>query len=230
MNYLIKPTKSNDYVMVVSRLDKKEIKEQIDHSEVLFSDIDDTIAPTYSKRIVIKNFFNLNTLEKLDFTQWFLRRLPNYILHRKKVHTKLWFDYIDRFLEDKEIKIYREVIEKRIYPGVKETFNLIPDTVRKVLVSRNTRKVVETYQSILNFDEGYSLMRNKADAINSYKNKRRFVVFGDSTEDGDLLNPLRDLGSCLGIWVAASKSELNEQYDINIGKNWKGLEAILRGS
>ncbi|MBI2673266.1 hypothetical protein HYX19_03330 [Candidatus Woesearchaeota archaeon] len=227
MDYLIKPTKSNNYSMVISKLSKLDIKEAINNSEVLFSDIDDTIAPTYSKRIVIENFFNLDLTEKLDFAQWITRRLPGYLLHQKKVHTKLWFDYVDRFLEDKEIKINEKQLENRLYPGVKETFSLIPKQVRKVLVSRNIKEVVDAYKMILSFDDSYYLMKNKASVIGMYKDKSKFVAIGDSREDGDMLDPLKEFASCLGIWVASSKKEINEKYDVNISRNWKGLESIL---
>ena len=127
------------------------------------------------------------------------------------------------------------------YPGATEFFGILLKERPGYLITRNIKEVAEIFREQYNFRQTIAEAANKKilgmffPFSRQYKN---YLVIGDSKEDQDFVDTLNEyaqttewLNSVTSIYVAESSNErhLNENFTINIGRNYTGLVEILEG-
>ncbi|MBS3090767.1 hypothetical protein J4433_03310 [Candidatus Pacearchaeota archaeon] len=235
MKYLIKPTKYewDKWVIAKDNLSIGDVRRAILNSELFVSDLDDSIAHSPTRAFVKKNFFK-NPLTLI----WGAFSLLKIMKMGKKSRFEIWRTYFTRFERDlAKIEVNIENAAKRLYPGITEFFGYLEEHCphqKQILITRTVEKIGMPYQAILGFDRGYYRQFDKYKVVDELVNKyspKIISIAGDSEEDKEMVDRAKasSIEYCLGINVAGSMKKINEGFDINIGRNWKGLQEIING-
>lgn len=235
MKYIIKPTRheKNKWVIAKDNLSKEDVRRTILNSELLISDLDYSIAASPTKAVVIKGFF-YNPITLL----WGAVSLLRIVKAGRKNRYSIWQNYFTRFEKYLEkIVIDLEKESRRIYPGVRGFIDYLHENCpnqKSILVTRTDKKIGFPYQQILGFNEAYYRRFEKDKVIDELIIKyspRIITIAGDSEEDKEMIDTAKKskIEYCLGINVAKNIKRVNEEFDINIGRNWKGLQEIING-
>lgn len=235
MQYIIKPTRyeKNKWVIAKDNLSKEDVRRIILNSELFISDLDYSIAASPTKAVVIKGFFH-NPMTLLCGAVSLLR----IVKAGRKNRYSIWKNYFTRFEKYLEkIVMDLEKENKRLYPGVRGFIDYLHENCpnqRSILVTRTDKKIGFPYQQILGFNEAYYRRFEKHKVIDELiinYSPRIITIAGDSEEDKEMIDTAKrsKIECCLGINVVKNIKKVNEEFDINIGRNWKGLQEIING-
>ncbi len=235
-NYIIKPTRyeKSKWVAAKSNLDKNEIREIILNSDIFASDLDDSIAYSPTRKFVKWNFFR----DPMTIL-WGTASLLKIARVGRKSRFDIWKHYFMRFDKDLEKRggISVEKAHEMLYPGIAEFFDYLNKNCphqKQILVSRTDQRIGMPFEYLLGFDRAYYGKFDKDSAIEeliSSFSPKIITIAGDSEEDKEMVDKAKNsnLDCCLGINVARNTKRINEEFDINIGRNWKGLQEIING-
>nr|QBM01277.1 hypothetical protein [uncultured archaeon] len=236
MQYIIKPTKyeKNKWVVAKDDIPKEDIKRIILNSDFFVSDLDDSIAHSPTKKFVKWDFF-YNPMTML----WGIISLFKIAKMGRKNRFEIWQHYFTRFDKDLERNggVSMEKAHKRLYPGIAEFFDYLNKNCphqKQVLVTRTDKRIGMPYEYLLGFDKAYYREFGKYKVIEeliSSHTPKIITIAGDSEEDKEMIDTAKKskIEYCLGINVVKSIKKVNEEFDINIGRNWKGLQEIING-
>ncbi len=239
-SYLIKPKKG---VWVASRLFESELRQKLREADVCVSDLDGTDASSPARMLATENFLS-RFFNDRNYRSWAYRSIRAKINQPgKRADSRLWQDYIERFLPP---AVRREVAEKMfpptkirkiLYPGVARFYSLLE--ARKYYLSRNIVEVVQQFGGRLGFDgcfgEQYNKWQSMENFIRSYPEFSRYVIRGDSDEDGEMKDVLdsavrsRKIKYCLSLYRADRPLEEEHGFDAETGKDLNGLVELLWG-
>lgn len=235
-NYIIKPTRYEKDKWVAARhnLNKKEIREVILNSNIFASDLDDSIAYSPTKAFVKWNFFH----DPMTIL-WGIASLFKIARVGRNSRFDIWKHYFTRFDKDLEKRggISIEKAHERLYPGIAAFFDYLNKNCprqKQVMITRTHRRIGMPFEYLLGFDKAYYEQFDKYKVIEELINTsspKLITIAGDSEEDKEMVDKAKSssLDYCLGINVVKSTRRINEEFDINIGRNWKGLQEIVNG-
>lgn len=207
------PTNNSGWIKPTPPNTINEIVESIRSSDVIISDLDRTIAPINILGAL------LSKLGRRKFVDAFLRNIGSL--------TRITQRYTDNYAK------------QHLYPDVLEFYKALPPNVVKILVTRNTGRIAESYCKALNFNRAYERQHDKNATIEQilreYPLAKSFVLFGDDGADEMMLNFLRKqqkegrIDSVTGIYVARSSSPFhwNLNFDANMSQHYGALKRAL---
>lgn len=232
MHYIIKPTRyeRNKWVAAKDNLNAEDIRNIILGSDLIISDLDKTIAKWPTRRVIERNFIrNPWTIV------WGFFSLLRIMKIGKRNRYKIWIEYFTRFPDLPRDVSNIEKASKKIYPGCEEFFDYVNRRCphqKQILVTMTDERIGMPYQGLLGFDEAHYQKLEKYKVVEELiakYNPRIISIAGDSIEDKKMVDAGKSAGLeyCLGINVVKSTRKINEDFDINIGRNWKGLQDII---
>ncbi|MDO8740718.1 MAG: haloacid dehalogenase-like hydrolase [Candidatus Woesearchaeota archaeon] len=228
LDYLVKPSKSNDRSFVLSNSSKKDIRERIRKSSYVVSDLDYTLIDSPTLGLVVRRFFEGGFLDiRQDI--WAVKAVFQYLLHGKNAAPPMWSEYRDKFKCE-----FRHYIESHkpalsFYPGVQEFFRSLPETTEKMMVTRTFHEIAKPFADCLGFGECHSFEDDKVlPFLEGIIHSSYDVLIGDSKEDENIVTALKKRSTHpLTIYVASSPNRINENFEINIGRDYRGLNKII---
>ena len=241
MKYLLEP-KNGKWVAAQNDLTSAEIKTKILAADVCISDLDDTDTDSPAKEIA-KRAIGIE-FDPLGYLTWGIGTTVSLIKNGKNGETERWRQYVHTFLKfpgsraQVSALFNPEKVRNSLYPGVEEFYASIP--AARFYLTRNIKEVADVYGNVLGFTGVISEAFYKEKAIQEFlinhSQFQRYVVRGDSDEDQMVLDVLRfqqrerKIESVTGIYHADSPSSrhLNSVFEINVGKDQRGLVGLLR--
>lgn len=245
MRHIIEPSNNRSWISINPHLEQSELMKRIKSSDILISDLDDTDAPSPAKSIAFSKLKETDYILNPKFWVWCLSTGYALLTKQKNAESETWKNFVETFLRDqKELdkiknKYNPKYVNYSFYPCVKEFYNLLPEDMIKIYITRNVIEVGEAYKQGAGFDEVMAEQFDKEDSIKKvcekYPNKKSFIIKGDSPEDEAIIDFLRfrkrkdEIELITSIYVAKSsdEKEINPRFDINIGQNYEGLVQIL---
>lgn len=242
MKFIIEP---NDGSWVAVKPDFKEnnLARMLLGSDILFSDLDDTDAPSPAKAIVYSIL--RTSYANPRFLLWCLITELKLVKTGKNVESELWRAFVERFLGNQQsLRIMQrytpEFARGTLYPGVQEFYEKLPPEVMRVYLTRNIGEIGNAYKIALGFHEVIPEAFDKVYAIRKVLEanpaRRRIILKGDSLEDKRALDFIlhkqrkHEVDEVTSIYVADSPRHLNPSFDINIGRNYNGLVRLIKES
>lgn len=123
-----------------------------------------------------------------------------------------------------------------VYPGVSEFHEgygeLNPEGER-VLITRNIPSAARYFGERLGFDQVFFYESDKARKVRRFSEERseisKYLVFGDSGSDADMVNVLESMGkNVTSVQVMKRpRRKMNSAFDFAVSRNWKGLLELL---
>jgi len=245
MKYIVEPTNDSDngWVLAKRDYDSQSIAELIRSSEVVVSDLDDTIAPSPIKELIRSRSKERKYRSSPKCWAFALPARLIWRLTGKKSESILGKIFTELFLRDNaELqRISQEYTsdhaKSTLYPGVSDFYKILPPEMRRILVTRTIEQIAEPYGQAIGFDDVLVEQYNKretSEKILNWDHPRRFIVIGDSPLEQKMYAFLKDkerrgeIESVLGIYVADSPENINPKFDINIPQNYSGLVKIMQ--
>lgn len=244
MKYIIEPSHDGVWVAIKSELKREDLVERLLSSDIMVSDLDGTDAPSPAKEIAYTSLKRPKYLSDPRFWLWCISTEYKLIKNGKNAESETWATFVEKFLRNpKELeklkqKYTPEFVASKFYQGVIDFYRLMSPNMIKIYLTRNIKEVAEAYKQSASFDEVMAEQFDKENSIkrisHRYPERRRFVVKGDSPEDEQMLKVLihgkqrGKFNQVTSIYVADSANHLNPNFDINIGRNYKGLVELLQ--
>ncbi len=239
MKFLIEPSQgpwvavSDNYAGDDSEEKVKErLNKDILSRQMWLADIS-TIAKVPSLEIALQaigtSHFNPKYLKWLAVTTMALT------VKDKDAEADCWHRYSHKFLKrnngDEDLKKFLSPhkIEETIYPGVNVFFDNLSSW--KYFVTRNVERVGKEYRRGLRF-KFFHETNDKEDRANklylAHPHRKEYGVSGTSPEDIIMVDTLIRYGcDVLSLQVCDKLKQVDDQFDVAIGKNYQGLVSIL---
>jgi len=244
MGYIIDPSNDEVWVAIKPQLKKEDLVKRILSSDIMVSDLDDTDTQSPSKEIAYASLKRPKYLSDPRFWLWCISTEYKLIKNGKNAESETWATFIEKFLRNpKELeklkqKYTPEFVASKFYQGAMDFYGLMPLNMIKIYLTRNIKEVAESYKQSASFDEVMAEQFDKENSIKrisqKYPERRKFIVKGDSPEDEQMLKVLihekqrGKLDQVTSIYVADSQNHINPNFDVNIGRNYKGLVELLQ--
>lgn len=227
LDYLVKPSKSNDGAFVLASSSRKDVKERIRNSGQIISDLDYTLIDSPTFRLVVQRFFEGGFLDiRQDI--WAVKAIFKYILDGETAVPPMWLEYRSKFEDGFRSYISSRKINPSFYPGVQEFFSSFQETAEKIMVTRTFPEIAGPFADYLGFSKWRSFRDNKMPVLEEIKCSSQDMLIGDSAEDEAIIDELEKSRICpLTVHVASSPKKANEKFAVIIGRNYRGLNEIL---
>lgn len=245
MEYIVEPTNGDGWVLAKKGYNKDNIAELIRSSDSVVSDLDDTVAESPIREMIKLGSKELKYLLNPACWLWAVLTKIRLRLDGEEAESTVGKSFTRFFLRKKSVldritkRYTRDFAESTLYPGVSDFYKTLPGERTKIFVTRNIKEITDAYKDAIGFDdalvEQYDKKASIEKILNLYPKAKSFVIIGDSQEDEQMLNFLRDkqqqggqINTILGIYVADSPENINPNFDINIGKNYGGLVKLMQ--
>lgn len=212
------------------------------HSDIILSDLDDTVAKSPTKKVAYSFLRRADMLFNSQFIAWCSKALYKKAVHGKKVESELGKEFIEKFIKTQKDKTIESIItpeyaESSLFPGIKEVYSMLP-RASKVIVTRTTEAIAGPYSNALGFDMVLDIQYTKRDSVdfvmNVFPDLKKYAVFGDSEEDEEMADYLRhklvkgDIDTLVSIQVAKSQRKANLNFDASIGRDYSALVELVK--
>jgi len=212
------------------------------HSNIILSDLDDTLAKSPMKKIAYSFLKRKDMLFNPEFLKWCAKTAWQKAVHGKKAESKLEKEFAEKFLSEKEReklkqKFTSDYAPASFFPGVMPLYSMLPNAT-KIIVTRSAREIARAYVSALNFDFSMEEQYNKRESVDfiagMFPDLKRYAVFGDSEEDEEMLDYLRfklvkgSIDTLVSVHVAKSKRKANMKFDASIGRDYSPLVELVK--
>ncbi|HDD45994.1 MAG TPA: hypothetical protein ENG42_00825 [Candidatus Aenigmarchaeota archaeon] len=234
------------WVIAGDELDEEDIRRLMLNCDVCISDLDDTDANSPAKYLACNKLFHDEPLSSC-FIKWCIHTGFELMKKGKRCELDRWKEYVRLFLNtEKEREKARrlftpEIVNKLIYPGVKDFYRLIKG--RKIYVTGNIGEIAEVFAKYTGVDEIKPEVYDKARVMEELLRDagfKRITFKGDSNADEEALDVLRfyekrgEVEYVIACDVACSIKQgedhiMNKGYDIAIGRDYRGLVRVLKG-
>jgi|SRR3989344_525602 len=240
-------SREGSWVATNTELSKKELSDLVLGSDVVIADLDDCILPSPAKKLAFDRLKDIKSYFDFDFILWGLDSGLELFKNGKSAESDCWKEYIDLFLYTRERKIEAKDKIKRLlregklkeYPGASEFFNLVLKGSESHLLTRNIPEITQIFKEKYGFGYAFSQAWDKVTLVapSSFTNRpKKYLIIGDSKEDQALVDSFTNyerqgtIEKVTSIYVAESPSKrhLNENFTINIGRDYRGLVEILK--
>lgn len=229
------------WIKAKDKRDLAGIAARLYHSDIILSDLDDTIAKSPTKKVAYSFLRRADMLFNFRFIAWCSKALYLKAARGKKAESESGKEFIEKFIKTQkdntiESIITSEYAESSLFPGIKKVYSMLPKA-SKVIVTRTTEAIAEPYGNALGFDMVLDIQYTKKDSVdfimNVFPNLRRYAVFGDSEEDEEMADYLKhklvkgDIDTLVSIQVAKSERKANLNFDASIGRDYSALAEIV---
>lgn len=224
------------------RYNREDLASLIKLSDILVSDLDETAAKSPMK-IAAKRMLRSPNILNPKFMRWCLKTGYALMKNGKKAESGAAKELIENFLSSKKQLsalqewMTEEYAIKTIYNGALDFYSALPKAM-KVFVTRSIPDIAYVYAKAAGFDFAMAQQFDKQESIKElmqkFPNNRRYVLIGDSEEDEAALDYLKFLWrytkveTLASVYVAKSERYINERFDINIGRDYTGLVALVK--
>ena len=246
MKFLIDPRHHRSLVATNRDLSRKELSDLVLRNDVVVADLDDCILPSPAKRLAYERLKDPLSYVNPLFIYWALTSARALAKDGKLAESDCWQKYIELFLDTEEKrKKAKQKVEELLedgkleeYPGAAKFFNLALKDTESYLLTRNIPEIAGIFKEKYRFSYAFSQAWNKQrlSVLFVLDTRKKYLVVGDSVEDQKLVDQLKFYEGTMGIerftsiYVAESpdRRHLNENFTINIGRDYRGLVEILR--
>ncbi|MFH1065778.1 MAG: hypothetical protein V1734_04715 [Nanoarchaeota archaeon] len=212
------------------------------HSDIILSDLDDTIAKSPAKKLAYSFLRRADMLFNSQFIAWCSKAVWKKAVHGKKAESELGKEFIEKFIMTQKDKIIESIItpeyaESSLFPGIKELYSMLQNA-SKVIVTRTTEAIAEPYGNALGFDMMLDIQYTKKDSVDFvmdvFPDLKKYAVFGDSEEDEEMADYLRfklvkgEIDTLVSIHVAKSERKANLNFDCAIGRDYSALAELVK--
>ncbi len=209
--------------------------QNLEQIEVHFSDFDDTHAYSPAK-IVARRALGTNHLNPF-FINWCLQVGMEKSFGNGDVDSKLWKKYVDLFLQTpaarREVKNYftPTIVSHTLFPGVQQ-FAARLSHADSAYVTRNINEVADAYAQFLGFNSVYANSYDKAAVVQGYVRRNpclnNFLIEGDSREDGEMIEALRQLNrNVVSIQVMSRPGEMDPRFTYATSRDRTSLLELM---
>lgn len=226
---------------------EQDLVRRILNSDILISDLDDTVAPSPAETVVLDYFKNPKNVYDMRFLEWFFISLYNFVKKGVLAKPEIWKNFVKLFLSDsKELEMLRQIYtpefaKSTLYRGVLEFYSLLPETMIKIYITENIKVIADAYRQAAGFDEVICEPSNKAQSIDEvlekYAKRRSFVLVSDF-DDLSMFNRLSDLRREGRIRELTSINVVHfpynflpydskRRFDVNIRPDYVGLVTLI---
>ncbi|MBI4139995.1 hypothetical protein HY483_03460 [Candidatus Woesearchaeota archaeon] len=216
---------------------------RIVESEVLITDLDESIAQSPA-RIIAQTHSLRKFPGTLEYWCWVAKYLFKYLGGDSNIESSAWKEYVSKFLRTPEERrsageyFTTDIVSKILYPGVRDFYCVLPESMKKSCVTRNIEEVALQFTRPLGINSVVAEAFYKSTIvelmIKAAPWRKRYLLIGDSSEDEEALDVLRSIKKkgfidfVLSIWVCKSPDDANKEFDISIGRNYSGLVEIIK--
>ncbi len=236
---LLRPQQGTMWVLAREPLTVKTLPQQLRAADVCISDLDDTDCNSPA-RMLARRAIGTHHWSPA-YWDWGIQALTARKKKGQNSESKSWNLYVERFLSTAGAKLKvtefftPERIQSTLFPGVDAFYQRL--SAKKVYVSRNIAEVVQCYAEELGFAEwhGEELLKRQAveKYVTAHPEQQHYIVKGDSEEDFEMLDFLRHrqrekkVASVLGIYCAKNFFKEKHDFDVEIGRDYRGLVELL---
>ena len=211
-------------------------------SNIIISDLDDTVAKSPTKKVAYSFLRRADMLFNPEFIAWCSKAAYKKAVHGKRAESGLGKELIEKFIKPMKTETIESILtpeyaESTLFPYAKEFYSMFPKAA-KVFVTRTTDKIAEPYTNALGFDmvlESQYAKRESVDfMMGVFPDLKRFAVFGDSEEDLEMVDYLRfklkkgSIDTLVSIYVAKSERKANLNFDASIGRDYSALVELVK--
>ena len=202
MDMIYEGKQDGRFLAVRDGLDLIYIRDILQQPALVFSDLDDTLAPSSAKRIVYKSLVDRLRTQPKELLSW----LPHGAIAKflSFYESEAWQRYVKIFLDEspqgkENLKVAIDLIKTdlMLFPGVETLYDQMHFNSRKVLVTRNVLDIATLYMHRLRFHHLRASSFNKKNKFfemldqyekyhSPYINKPLVIVHGDSMEDEEI--------------------------------------------
>jgi len=220
------------------------LRERLKGADILLADLDDTDAPSPAKEIARRLMktasFNPKILNWARDTAWGL------VKNGKRAESGLWEKLLkdcrrDKKLEERLRKIIDEYTSRWTlnvpYPGVAEFYQAL--SCQKIYISRNIEEVLAPFAKTFGFSrvfpERFEKLEELQKILAENPQAKRFIVRGDSYEDGQITSILEEkqrrgeIDDVVSICVCQKRQNGDFPADIDTSTDQTLLSEILKG-
>ncbi|MDI6737489.1 MAG: hypothetical protein QME12_03145 [Nanoarchaeota archaeon] len=212
------------------------------HSNIILTDLDDTLAKSPMKKVACGFLKRLDMLANPKFIKWCAKAAWKKAVNGKKAESGLAREFVEKFIDGKESERIQRLVTSEyaistLYPGVKELYSLLPNS-EKVIVTRSIEEIANPYMNALEFNMALSSEFSKSEAaefiMGVFPESKKYAVFGDSEEDEEMVDYLRrelvkgNIDTLVSIHVAKSERKASTAFDCSIGRDYSALVEIVR--
>lgn len=215
------------------------------HSNIILSDLDDTLAKSPMKKLAYSFLKRKDMLLNPKFLAWCAKVAWKKAVKGNKSDSELGREFAENFLNGKERKKleekmsfpYIQELRESAFPGVTFLYSMLPNAT-KIIVTRSIREIAWAYVSALGFDysieEQYDKKKSVDFIMGVFPNLKRYAVFGDSEEDEEMVDYLRhqlvkgNIDTLVSVYVAKSEKQANPVFDCSIGRDYSALADLVK--
>ncbi|MBT3324399.1 hypothetical protein HN681_03160 [archaeon] len=213
----------------------EELRDQVFGVEMWLRDLDGTDANPATDiafRAVGTSYTDLKYINWCFATAFALAK------DKKSAESSRWNEYVDQFLKDKSPRelirqFSEEIVEKSLYPGVKE-WNEGLNGAARFYVTRNIGPITFAFARSLGIQAAYTEVQDKSKVVKELLERfngdlQRVGVEGDTIEDAVMVDEVRRLGKkVLGIQVMKKINGTTlDSFDIYTTRDRRALLEIL---
>lgn len=233
--------KGHYWLGIKDNLEEKIVRQQILDCDVCLSELDDTDAESYAKKIALNGL--LWRVFNPKYAKWLFNTALKSIQKDAKI-AEFWKEYIRLFIYQPERdKIRNELTNAKahnmLYPGIDSLYKILNQKrIRSIYLTKNIIEIAEVFGGILGIDEIYSEVFNKQAVIAKFVEEnqqfRKYFIKGSSSEDQQVLEVLEfyrsygKIDSIISCYNAQNKKSVNEKFDLNVGNNYLPLVRLLK--
>ncbi len=250
MNFIIRPKNwsccrksQNFWVLANGDFRAEHLHSRIIGSEVLITDLDDSIAQSPA-RIIAHTHSWRKFPGTPEYWFWVAKYLLKYLGDYPGIESSAWKEYVERFLRTPEERMSAgeyfapDFVSKLLYPGVRDFYSILPESMNKSCVTRNVEEVALRFTRPLGMNSVVAEAFYKPAIVELMVKtapwRKKYLLVGDSVDDEEALDVLKSIKKkgfidfVFSIWVCKSPNDANEEFDISIGRNYSGLVEILK--
>ena len=208
--------------------------------DIIISDLDGTDTKSTGVREVLR--YTASHLLNRDFLQWAWKAVRSYVSDDNICSAHLWHGFANRFLSNpaEKERLRRTYTPENasllLYPGVPEFYGHFR-AAEKIYVTKTAYEIAVGFAAASNFDHVFADAYDKAylvqRIVERFAHRRRYLVKGDTHHDEAMLDVLcwykkkGTIDDVAGINVCKNEDCVNPRFDINIGRDYRGLVSSL---
>ncbi|MDD4878241.1 MAG: hypothetical protein PHO02_04355 [Candidatus Nanoarchaeia archaeon] len=214
------------------------------HSNIILSDLDDTLAKSPMKKVAYGFLKRPDMLANPKFIAWCAKAAWKKAVKGKKAESELGREFVEKFLDGRERKKleekmsfdYMDELRESAFPGVFSFYSMLPNAM-KIIVTRSIHEIAWAYRCALDFDfsmeEQYDKKKSVDFIMRVFPKLKRYAIFGDSAEDEEMVDYLRfqlvkgSIDTLVSVHIAKSEKKANPDFDCSIGRNYSSLAELI---
>ncbi len=235
---------------------EEQLLAKVRSCDIIISDLDGTDTPSTGAREVLR-YVASHTFDT-TLQRWSWKAARAYLLDKNITSAHIWHGFVAHFLtvsedgtvsEKRETRTISEEKERLhkiytpkhasslLYPGVRDFYHLLR-AAEKIYVTKAVYEIAAGFAAASHFDLFFADAYDKAHivqrVIEGHAHRQRYLVKGDTSNDETMLDVLHwykkkgTIDDVVGINVCRDDECINPHFDINIGRDYRGLVDALK--